>query len=97
MLAGMAALPALALVGCESDRTTADPISTVDTLDFANRLRIPALAAFSVTEDGIRVFRLNAVAGTVQTPPRHVNADLGLHRRLQQRRLPRPHSAGGAG
>ena len=57
VLAGMAALPALALVGCESDRTTADPISTVDTLDFANRLRIPALAAFSVAEDGVRVFR----------------------------------------
>jgi suppressor of ftsI len=69
VLAGMAALPALALVGCESDRTIADPISTVDTLDFANRLRIPALAAFSVAEDGVRVFRLSAVAGTAQLLP----------------------------
>jgi hypothetical protein len=69
VLAGMAALPALALVGCESDRTIADPISTVDTLDFANRLRIPALAAFSVAEDGVRVFRLSAVAGTANSSP----------------------------
>jgi FtsP/CotA-like multicopper oxidase with cupredoxin domain len=69
VLAGVAALPALALVGCESDRTTADPISTVDTLDFANRLRIPALAAFSVAEDGVRVFRLSAVAGAAQLLP----------------------------
>ncbi len=69
MLAGMAALPALTLVGCESDRTTADPISTVDTLDFANRLRIPALAASSVAEDGLRVFRLSAVAGAAEFLP----------------------------
>ena len=41
LLAGAAALPTLALLGCEYDRTTADPINTVDTLDFANRLRIP--------------------------------------------------------
>jgi len=39
VLAGLAAMPALALVGCEFDRTTAGPISTVDTLDFSNRLR----------------------------------------------------------
>jgi FtsP/CotA-like multicopper oxidase with cupredoxin domain len=69
VLAGMAALPALALAGCESDRTTADPISTVDTLDFANRLRIPALAASSVAEDGVRVFRLSAVAGSAEFLP----------------------------
>jgi FtsP/CotA-like multicopper oxidase with cupredoxin domain len=66
MLAGMAALPALTLVGCESDRTTADPISTVDTLDFANRLRIPALAASSAGEDGVRLFRLSAAAGVAE-------------------------------
>jgi FtsP/CotA-like multicopper oxidase with cupredoxin domain len=65
----MAALPALALVGCESDRTTADPISTVGTLDFADRLRIPALAGSSVDEDGVRVFRLSAVAGTAEFLP----------------------------
>ena len=41
LLASTAALPTLALLGCEYDRTTADPITTVDTLDFANRLRIP--------------------------------------------------------
>jgi FtsP/CotA-like multicopper oxidase with cupredoxin domain len=69
MLAGMAALPALALVGCESDRTTADPISTADTLDFGNRLRIPALAASSLAEDGVRVFRLSAVAGAAEFLP----------------------------
>jgi FtsP/CotA-like multicopper oxidase with cupredoxin domain len=66
MLAGMAALPAVALVGCEYDRTTADPISTVDRLDFANQLRIPALAASSLAEDGVRVFRLSAVAGSAE-------------------------------
>ena len=44
LLAGLAALPALpaltalTLVGCEVDRTTAAPLSTVDTLDFSNRL-----------------------------------------------------------
>jgi hypothetical protein len=48
LLAGLAAMPALALVGCEYDRTTAGPISTSDTLDFANRLRIPALAESTV-------------------------------------------------
>src|SRR4029453_6484303 len=69
MLAGIAALPALTLFGCDSDRTTADPISTVDTLDFANRLRIPALAASSVAEDGLRVFRLSAVAGAAEFLP----------------------------
>jgi hypothetical protein len=44
LLAGLAAMPALTTVGCEFDRTTADPIGTVDTLNFTNRLRIPALA-----------------------------------------------------
>ena len=39
VLAGLAAMPVLALVGCEYDRTTAGPISTTGTLDFANRLR----------------------------------------------------------
>ena len=38
LLAGLAALPALALMSCEYDRTTARPISTTNTLDFANRL-----------------------------------------------------------
>jgi FtsP/CotA-like multicopper oxidase with cupredoxin domain len=66
MLAGMAALPALAVVGCESDRTTADPISTVDRLDFANRLRIPGLADSRITEDGVREFRLSAIAGAAE-------------------------------
>jgi hypothetical protein len=32
LLAGLAAMPALGLVGCGFDRTTAGPISTVDTL-----------------------------------------------------------------
>ena len=66
MLAGMAALPALALVGCGFDRTTANPISTVDMLDFGNRLRIPGLAASRVAEDGVREFRLSAVAGAAE-------------------------------
>jgi FtsP/CotA-like multicopper oxidase with cupredoxin domain len=66
MLAGMAALPALALVGCGFDRTTANPISTVDLLDFGNRLRIPGLAASRVAEDGVREFRLSAVAGAAE-------------------------------
>ena len=66
MLAGMAALPALAVVGCGFDRTTANPISTVDMLDFDNRLRIPGLAASRVAEDGVREFRLGAVAGAAE-------------------------------
>ena len=52
LLAGLAAMPALTLVGCELDRTTAGPLSTVDTLDFSNRLRIPALAESTVEPDG---------------------------------------------
>jgi hypothetical protein len=66
LLAGVAALPALAVLGCESDRTTADPISTVNTLDFANRLRIPELADSTVDGDGVRVFRLGATAGSAE-------------------------------
>jgi CheY-like chemotaxis protein len=66
MLAGMTALPALALVGCGFDRTTANPISTVDMLDFGNRLRIPGLAASRVAEDGVRELRLSAVAGAAE-------------------------------
>ena len=66
MLAGIAALPALALVSCGFDRTTANPISTVGMLDFGNRLRIPGLAASSVAEDGVREFRLSAVAGAAE-------------------------------
>ena len=66
LLAGVAALPALAVLGCESDRTTADPISTVNALDFANRLRIPELADSTVDGDGVRVFRLGATAGSAE-------------------------------
>src|SRR4029450_12744939 len=77
MLAGMAALPALTLCSCESDRTAADPISTVDTLDFANRLRIPALAASSAGEDGVRLFRPERRCRSGRIPHRHVNAYLG--------------------
>jgi FtsP/CotA-like multicopper oxidase with cupredoxin domain len=66
----MATMPALAFVGCESDRTTTDPVSTIDTLDFANRLRIPGLAASTVAEDGVREFQLSATAGTAEFLPR---------------------------
>jgi FtsP/CotA-like multicopper oxidase with cupredoxin domain len=66
LLAGLAAMPALGLVGCGFDRTTAGPISTVDTLDFGNRLRIPALAESTVDEAGVRVFRLGATTGSVE-------------------------------
>jgi hypothetical protein len=66
MLAGLAAMPALALVGCEFDRTTAGPVSTTDTLDFASRLRIPKLADSTVDDDGARVFRLSAVPGSAE-------------------------------
>ena len=69
MLAGLAAMPVLALVGCEYDRTTAGPISTAGTLDFANRLRIPALAESTVDNDGVRVFRLRAVSGSAEFLP----------------------------
>jgi FtsP/CotA-like multicopper oxidase with cupredoxin domain len=66
LLAGLAATPALTLVGCEFDRTTAGPVSTVDTLDFANRLRIPGLADSTVDDDGVRLFRLSAVTGSAE-------------------------------
>jgi FtsP/CotA-like multicopper oxidase with cupredoxin domain len=66
VLAGLAAMPALALVGCEFDRTTAGPISTVDTLDFSNRLRIPALAESTLGPDGVRVIHLRAAAGSAE-------------------------------
>jgi FtsP/CotA-like multicopper oxidase with cupredoxin domain len=69
MLGGMAVLPALALTGCGYDRTTANPISTVDTLDFANRLRIPGLAASTVADDGVREFRLAAISGSTAFLP----------------------------
>jgi FtsP/CotA-like multicopper oxidase with cupredoxin domain len=65
LLAGLTAMPALTTLGCEFDRTTAGPISTVDTLDFTNRLRIPALAESTVV-DGVRVFHLSAAAGTAE-------------------------------
>ncbi len=69
LLASTAALPTLALLGCEYDRTTADPITTVDTLDFANRLRIPTLAQSEVDADGIRVFQLSVTAGSAEFLP----------------------------
>jgi bilirubin oxidase len=69
MLAGMAALPALALLGCEYDRTTANPVNTVGTLDFGNRLRIPAMAASSIAEETVREFRLSAIVGTAEFLP----------------------------
>jgi hypothetical protein len=69
LLAGLAAMPALALVGCEYDRTTAGPISTTDTLDFANRLRIPALAESTMDDDGVRVFRLSAFPDRLNSSP----------------------------
>jgi FtsP/CotA-like multicopper oxidase with cupredoxin domain len=66
LLAGLAAMPTLAIMGCEDDRTTAAPISTVDALSFDNRLRIPALAKSTVDDNGVRTFRLAAVAGSVE-------------------------------
>jgi FtsP/CotA-like multicopper oxidase with cupredoxin domain len=69
LLGGLAAVPALSLMGCGFDHTTADPISTVDTLDFANRLRIPALAESTVDHDGVRVFHLTATAGAAEFLP----------------------------
>jgi FtsP/CotA-like multicopper oxidase with cupredoxin domain len=69
LLAGTMALPALALLGCDYDRTTADPINTVDTLDFANRLRMPPLAHSEVDAGGVRVFQLSALTGSVEFLP----------------------------
>ena len=66
LLAGLAAMPTLAIMGCEDDRTEAAPISTVDTLSFDNRLRIPALAESTVDDNGVRTFRLAVVAGSVE-------------------------------
>jgi hypothetical protein len=66
LLAGLAAMPALALLGCDDDRTSAAPISTAGTLDFANRLRIPAPAESTMDDDGVRIFRLSACAGSAE-------------------------------
>jgi hypothetical protein len=66
LLAGLAAMPALALVGCDDDRTSAAPIRTAGTLDFANRLRIPALAESTMDHDGVRIFRLSASTGSAE-------------------------------
>ena len=68
LLAGLAAMPTLALVGCDDDRTTAGPISTAGTLDFANRLRIPALAESTVDDHGVRIFRPNPPLAITHTP-----------------------------
>ena len=70
LLAGLAAMPTLALVGCEPDRTAAGPISTTDTLDFANQLRITALAESTLDDNGVRVFRLSAISGSAEFLPR---------------------------
>jgi FtsP/CotA-like multicopper oxidase with cupredoxin domain len=69
LLAGLAAMPALTLAGCELDRTTAGPLSTVDTLDFSNRLHIPAMAGSRVEPDGVRVFTLSATKGSAEFLP----------------------------
>jgi FtsP/CotA-like multicopper oxidase with cupredoxin domain len=69
LLAGLAALPALTMAGCEFDRTTAALISTVDALDFSNRLRIPALAESTVDLDGVRVFHLSVAEGSAEFLP----------------------------
>jgi len=66
LLAGLAAMPAVTLMGCESDRTTAAPMSTVGTLDFSNRLRVPALAQSTIDNDGVRTFRLAAISGSAE-------------------------------
>ena len=69
LLAGLAAVPAAGLLGCDrSDRTAAGPISTVGTLTFANRLRIPPLTG-GVLRDGIRTFTLTAAAGSAEFLP----------------------------
>lgn len=80
MLAGMAALPALALLGCEYDRTTANPVNTVGTLDFGNRLRIPAMAASSIAEEKCPRVPAERDRRNGRIPPRHGNADLVLYR-----------------
>ena len=101
LLAGLAALPALpaltalTLVGCEVDRTTAAPLSTVDTLDFSNRLRIPALAESTVDHDGVRVFHLSASEGSAEFLP-GIDSDLELQRRSIRRRISRTNTAGDA-
>ena len=97
LLAGAAALPTLAMLGCEYDRTTADPINTVDTLDFANRLRIPALAHSEVDAGGVRVFQLSAIAGSAEFLPGVATPTWGYTDGRYGARLSRSDLAGGAG
>jgi hypothetical protein len=69
LLAGLAAVPAPALVGCDDDWSGAGPISTPVTVDFANRLRIPASAESTVDDEGVRIFRLGATTGSAEFSP----------------------------
>ena len=97
LLAGLAAMPTLAIMGCEDDRTAAAPISTVDTLSFDNRLRIPALAESTVDDNGVRTFGLSRRRRIGRVSLRSIDTDLGLYRRSIRRRLSRPHLACSAG
>jgi hypothetical protein len=70
LLAGLAAVPAAGLLGCDRrGRTTAAPIKPVGTLTFANRLRIPSPTG-GVLRTGIRTVTLTAAAGSAEFLPR---------------------------
>ena len=53
------------------------PVSTVGTLDFANPLRVPPLAASTVDPDGTRVFALELQAGSTSFRPGPATATWG--------------------
>lgn len=67
-LLGAAGAAALTVTGCRNGDTRA-AFSTVGTLDFANPLGIPPLAASMTAADGTRVFQLTAEAGSSRFLP----------------------------
>ncbi len=73
LLAGFAAVPVIGLLGCDQDRTTAAPISTVGTLDFGNPLVIPPLTTGTVI-GGVRTFALRAGPSATEFLPGRTTA-----------------------
>ena len=66
VLAGLAAMPGI-LHSWAANTIAPPPVRSAQPyLDFANRLRIPALAESTVDNDGVRVFRIRAVSGSAE-------------------------------
>lgn len=73
MLCPLSCVPAVVVVAWVADTT-----STVDTLAFANPLRIPPLARPELAADGTKVFTLRAQAGSTDLLPGAPTATWGI-------------------